>query len=92
MVGKIHVHYKGGRYVPLLVAQTHEHNGDMDVVYISLTHGSAVTRPLQQDSRKQDAWLDSVKWPDGKMRARFQPEQDFSQFELAELRRLHWGG
>lgn len=64
-------HYKGGRYLVIAVAQTHEHNGDVDVMYVSLTHGTYTTRPLQQDSRKQDSWLDLVEWPDHKIRPRF---------------------
>jgi hypothetical protein len=64
-------HYKGGRYVMLLVAETHEHNGDEDVVYLSLTTGKIVTRPYNRDSRGQDSWRDEVLWPDGIRRERF---------------------
>jgi hypothetical protein len=75
-------HYKGGRYVVLFVAETHEHNGEGDVVYVSLTTGNIVTRPLTRDSRKQDAWMDDVPWPDGVKRQRFLPETSLSPHEL----------
>ncbi len=69
--GSIVRHYKGGRYLVICVAETHEHNGDVDVVYLSLKRGKYNTRPLTKDSRKQDAWTDKVKWPDGVLRNRF---------------------
>jgi hypothetical protein len=76
-------HYKGGRYIVLFVAETHEHNGDLDVVYVSLTTGRIVTRPFSAaDSRKQDAWCDTVAWPDNVMRQRFLPEPSLSPDEL----------
>jgi hypothetical protein len=67
----LYVHYKGGRYLALMLAETHHHNGDLDVVYISLTHGKGVTRPYTRDLRNEDAWTDLVVWPDGKMHPRF---------------------
>jgi hypothetical protein len=70
----IYRHHKGGRYLLLLVAETHEHNGDLDAVYVCLSTGKAVTRPFEQDSRKQDSWQDVVPWPDGNDRARFVKE------------------
>lgn len=83
-------HYKGGRYRVVLVAETHLHNGDKDVVYVSLTHGSIVTRPLERDSRDQDSWNDPVTWPDGEVRPRFTHESLFSveAFKVCEAR--HW--
>lgn len=72
-------HYKGGRYVITAIAETHEHNGDLDVVYISCTYGKCVTRPLWRDSRQQDAWLDDVKWPDGVYRQRFVREAEYEE-------------
>jgi hypothetical protein len=75
-------HYKGGRYTVIGVAETHEHDGKFDVVYVSLTTATLVTRPLARDSRKQDSWLDDVMWPDGKMRGRFMPETSISPQEL----------
>lgn len=83
-----YVHYKGGRYFFLVLAETHQHNEDRDVVYVSLTHGKAVTRPHRQDSRAQDSWSDDVTWPDGMMRSRFVHESHLSAFELSELQRL----
>lgn len=74
-------HYKGGRYKTLFTAETHLHNGDIDVVYVSLTHGSIVTRPLARDSRNQDAWMDIVRWPDGADRQRFMPESSLTSEE-----------
>jgi hypothetical protein len=64
-------HYKGGLYSLLFVAETHDHNGDRDAVYLSLTTGKIVTRPWTRDSRRADSWCDKVEWPDGKERPRF---------------------
>jgi hypothetical protein len=75
-VGRCYRHYKGGLYLLVAVAETHEHNGDLDAVYVSLTHGKFVTRPLHRDSRHQDSWTDVVDWPDGTRRARFVPHSD----------------
>lgn len=71
LAGNVYRHYKGGRYLVVAVADTHEHNGEKDVVYVSLTYGKYVTRPLQRDSRNQDSWMDYVEWPDGQKRMRF---------------------
>lgn len=71
-----YVHFKGDEYLLFGIAQTHNHNGDLDVVYISLKHGKTVTRPLCFDSREEDAWLDIVEWPDGKERHRFVHESE----------------
>jgi hypothetical protein len=76
-----YVHYKGGVYLVLVVAETHEHNGDLDVVYVSLKHGTCCTRPLRSDSRRQDSWLDMVEWPDGQFRDRFMPIEALTQLE-----------
>ena len=73
----IYRHYKGGRYLVVAVAENHEHNGDRDVVYISLLKGKYNTRPLQQDSRAQDSWTDEVVWPDGTTRERFVEESRY---------------
>lgn len=70
-------HYKGGLYFVQFTAETHNHNGDIDVVYFSLTHGKHCTRPLRKDSRKEDSWLDGVEWPDGIVRQRFIAESNF---------------
>jgi hypothetical protein len=67
-------HHKGGLYLVIGCAETHNHNGDIDVVYVSLTHGKLVTRPLKRDSRNEDSWLDEIVWPDGVGRTRFVPE------------------
>lgn len=67
----LYEHYKGGKYLVVALAETHEHNGDVDVIYISLAYGKYVTRPLQRDSRNEDSWTDLVKWPDGVERCRF---------------------
>lgn len=68
-------HYKGGRYLLVAVAERHTHNGDLDAIYISLTHGKHVTRPVARDSRDEDSWLDLVEWPDGERRLRFCREE-----------------
>ena len=84
-------HYKGGRYRVVAVAETHHHNGDKDVVYVSLTTGSIVTRPLEKDSRDEDSWSDIVDWPDGEKRPRFVHEKLFSieAFKTCEAKRWH---
>jgi hypothetical protein len=79
----LYIHYKGGRYLMVGEAETHEHNGEKDAVYISLTHGKMVTRPLYKDSRGQDAWTDTVMWPDGIQRKRFTPAAMLTERELA---------
>ncbi len=81
-------HYKGGLYFVLFTAETHNHNGDIDVVYFSLTHGKNCTRPLRQDSRKEDAWLDGVEWPDGVVRQRFITEGAFQTISPVGQRML----
>jgi hypothetical protein len=80
-IGAPYRHYKGGLYLLVAVAERHTHNGDLDVVYVSLAHAKHCTRPLRRDSRDEDSWLDQVEWPDGKLRARFSPD-------ALELRRL----
>lgn len=75
-------HYKGGRYVVLFTAETHQHNGDVDVVYLSLTYGSFVTRPFARDSRGQDSWTDIVRWPNGVDRQRFVPESSLTSEDI----------
>jgi hypothetical protein len=72
-VTQLFIHYKGGRYLQIGIAETHHHRGEYDVVYISLTYGKMVTRPLHRDSRNEDSWTDEVLWPDGMARARFMP-------------------
>lgn len=67
----VYRHYKGGRYLVLMVADHHDHDGKKDVVYVSLTTGKPHTRPLTRDSRQEDSWTDKVKWPDGYLRNRF---------------------
>ena len=69
--GRTCLHYKGGRYFVVMIAETHNHNGDIDVCYVSLTHGKGRTRPAVLDSRNEDAWFDEVEWPDGVKRSRF---------------------
>jgi hypothetical protein len=83
----MYVHYKGGLYLLVGVAETHEHNGDRDAVYVSLTTGKLVTRPWAQDSRKQDAWTDVVPWPDGVDRQRFTRRDDLSEDTMIVLLR-----
>jgi hypothetical protein len=83
--GKVYRHYKGGRYLVTGVAETHHHNGDLDVVYAVLSTGKLCTRPLRKDSRVEDSWTDEVAWPDGKTRARFTDEEDIPLRELDAL-------
>jgi hypothetical protein len=82
-----YVHYNGGKYLLVGVAETHQHNGDRDAVYISLTHGKLVTRPWAQDSRKDDAWTDVVRWPDGVERPRFTRRDDLSEADMVDVSR-----
>ncbi len=70
--GGLYLHHKGGTYLIMAVAETHNHNGDLDVVYVSLSSGKVVTRPLRRDSRDEDAWTDTVRWPDGLEHCRFE--------------------
>jgi hypothetical protein len=86
-----YVHYKGGMYLLLFTVETHNRNGDIDVVYYSLTHRKSFTRPLQQDSRKEDSWTDYVEWPDGVRRQRFTREAPFGLNELINLNKI-WDG
>lgn len=69
-------HYKGGLYLVIGCAETHNHNGDIDVIYVSLMHGKLVTRPLRRDSRNEDSWLDIVAWPGGRTLERFSRENE----------------
>ena len=86
---EIYRHYKGGRYVLLHTAGTHEHNGDYDAVYVSLTTGNITTRPFTRDSRNQDSWDDMVPWPDGVERMRFTREIRIPKEALVKLE-AHW--
>lgn len=67
-------HHRGGLYLLVAVAETHNHNGDLDAVYISMKHGAWRTRPWKRDSRNEDSWTDMVEWPDGR-RPRFVPDE-----------------
>ena len=84
----VHRHYKGGRYLVTGVADTHNHNGDLDVVYVVLSSGKLCTRPVKQDSRKEDAWTDEVRWPDGRTRKRFVPEVSLDDAVLGGLQTM----
>lgn len=83
--GCIYVHYKGGTYTALFTAYTHNHNGDIDVVYVSHTTGDINTRCIVRDSRNEDAWTELVDWPDNKKRARFTHVSGFQPSELDVL-------
>jgi hypothetical protein len=68
-------HHRGGLYMLVAIAETHNHNGDLDAVYISMERGAWRTRPWRRDSRDQDSWIDMVEWPDKIHRDRFVPER-----------------
>jgi Protein of unknown function (DUF1653) len=85
LIGFPYRHYRGGLYLPVAVAERHTHNGDLDVVYVSMTHAKHCTRPLAKDSRGEDSWLDEVTWPDGRLRTRF-------ALDSSKLRALFEGG
>lgn len=83
-----HYHFKGGTYVVMCVAHTHNHNGDFDVVYFSIAHNAYNTRPLVRDSRNEDSWLDIVEWPDGVKRTRFVACDGLSKEDLMNLHQI----
>jgi hypothetical protein len=82
-LGVVHIHYKGGRYMPLGLARNSERREQKVVVYMSLDHGTAWVRPLQTPN--EDSWQDMLKWPDGKERKRFTPEYMLSAQDKATL-------
>ena len=89
----IYDHYKGGRYLGILVAETHNHNGDRDVIYYSLDREDFRTRPYERDSRNEDSWTDLVALPDGSdvlpgptsTRKRFELVREYLPIELPLL-------
>jgi hypothetical protein len=85
LVPGVYRHFKGGRYLLVAVAETHNHNGDQDVLYVVLASGKLCTRPLFYDKRGEDSWLDEVAWPDGAMRQRFTFESSISVGDMATL-------
>jgi hypothetical protein len=80
--GEVHLHYKGGRYRPLLIAKNSDDHVQERVIYVSLTHGSVWDRALVE-------WADMMRWPDGKMRRRFVPESFVSPDERTRLE-VYW--
>lgn len=74
IAGMVVRHYKGGRYTIIAVADSHEHNGDQFVIYVSHTNGRTFCRPLASNDEGVDAWDDVVTWPDGQTRQRFIPD------------------
>lgn len=78
-------HYKGGRYLGILIAESHVHNGDRDVVYYSIDHAKFCTRPYERDSRAEDSWIDEVEWPDGTKRRRFELVREYLPIEMPSL-------
>src|ERR1039458_5613957 len=85
----LYLHFKGGRYLLALIADTHNHNGDQDVVYVVLASGKLCTRPLFYDTRQEDSWLDEVAWPDGERRPRFMLASTISIADTAKLQ-IFW--
>lgn len=83
-----YLHFKGDYYLLLAIAETHQHIGDWDAVYIVLRTGKFCTRPLYFDSREQAAWQSSVVWPDGVARSRFILEGVLGDDELQKLSTL----
>ncbi len=61
-----YTHYKGGKYLVLFTADdsTNERDGQKTVVYVSLSQMRVYCRNLEE-------FIESVQWPDGKMRPRF---------------------
>ena len=64
--GRIYLHYKGGRYFVLGVADesTNARVGGKVVVYISLTYGKMKTRDLEE-------FCEVIEWPNGEKKPRF---------------------
>jgi hypothetical protein len=87
-----YIHYKGGFYMLLAIAETHHHDATMDAVYYSVTHKELRTRPYRRDRREEDSWCDLVRWPDGFTRQRFLPLHCFTHEELERLTRIWRGG
>lgn len=71
---QVHRHYKGGRYVPMMLASNSEDRKEKFVIYMSLEKGEPNARPLKTPTI--DSWLDIVEWPDGRNRQRFVPESE----------------
>lgn len=68
---QLYVHFKGGLYVLLTVAQYHDHKVDSPmVIYVSLKTGSKCSRFLAREG--ESSWNDRVPWPDGITRQRFE--------------------
>lgn len=86
--GRTCLHHKGGRYFVITTAETHKHNGDIDVVYVSLLYGKARTRPAVRDSRNEEAWFDEVEWPDGVRRTRFVIQDHLPESTFTHLQAL----
>lgn len=70
-LGKVYKHKKGGKYLVLHIVEesTNGQEGSQGVVYVSLKEGSIYHRNLSE-------FVEEVKWPDGKMRPRFVPEDE----------------
>src|SRR3954470_16023239 len=64
----LHNHYKGGLYAALFLSMNSNSDAapEPEVIYVSLTTGQVHNRSLVE-------WCEEVTWPDGKVRARFQP-------------------
>ena len=69
-VNRVYEHYKGDKYLVLLVADdsTNNRSGNRVVVYVSLTNGKIHCRDLTE-------FTEPVKWPDKGMKPRFVPAQ-----------------
>lgn len=61
-------HYKGGKYVALMLVQHHD-TREHYVVYVSQTKGTVNIRPWSKPG--EDSWCDWVDWSDGVKRPRF---------------------
>ena len=63
---KVYVHYKGGEYLVLFLANesTNERAGGNVVVYVSLTYGKIKCRDYKE-------FVEIIKWSDGSKKSRF---------------------
>jgi hypothetical protein len=78
----VYRHYNGGRYTVLFTARdsTNARDGNLVVLYVSLTNGSIFCRDLAE-------FTETFKWPDGTTRSRFVlDDETASSTELAIVR------
>lgn len=68
-------HYKGGTYTLILIARNSENRQQRMAVYCSHLTEEVWVRPLRM-------WRETVEWPDGVKRLRFEPEYPEASWNL----------